>query len=94
MRSCETQIYISLGGGTDLGITKDDHLVVIERSGYRVDLGLATAKRIDEIREYLNRLKIHAVEEKVLPADSVAKAAGEALNELYPWGYRSEDKEP
>ena len=59
-------IYISLGSGQDLGITDGGHLVMIDYTGYRIDLGRATKKRIDMIQEYIERLKIHAVEEKIL----------------------------
>lgn len=62
----DVQIYISLGGDVDLGITNDDHLVLADYTAYRVDLGKATVKRIEQLQEYFERLKIHAVEEKVL----------------------------
>lgn len=62
----ETQIFITLGGGVDLSINKDDHLVILDRAGYRIDLGLATHKRLEELKDYIGRLQIHAVEEKVI----------------------------
>ncbi|RWB40427.1 MAG: hypothetical protein EOQ44_25120 [Mesorhizobium sp.] len=59
-------IYITLGSGQDLGIDDDGHLVLIDYTGYRVDLGRATTRRLDLIQEYVGRLAIHAVEEKVI----------------------------
>lgn len=59
-------IYITLGSGQDLGISESGHLVLVDYTGYRVDLGRATNRRFELIQEYIDRLKIHAIEEKVI----------------------------
>jgi hypothetical protein len=61
-----SRIHITLGGGTDLGIDEKDQLFVIDYAGNKVELGLATTRRFNQLREYLHRLEIHAIEEKVL----------------------------
>ena len=88
----ELSIYITLGDGALLAIDFDGSLHVVKRDlngkiVNDINLGLATKKRFEELEEYFGRLKIHAV-------DSIPVRIGEALEECYPWGYHSEDKEP
>jgi len=58
-------IYIGLGNDCDLGI-ENDRLVIVQRDGPRVvskiDMGIATERRIKNIQDYLGRLSIHARE--------------------------------
>lgn len=58
----ETQVFITLGGGVDLGINKQNHIVVIDRVGRRIDLGMATSNRFKDLQENLGRLSIYAVD--------------------------------
>jgi hypothetical protein len=62
----DVSVGITLGSGQELAITDDDHLIVIDHAGYRIDLGRATKRRFADLREYVERLAIHAVEEEVL----------------------------
>jgi hypothetical protein len=59
-------VYITLGNGVDLGIDPYGELRIVQRTGmahHRVTpLGMATKKRINEIKDYLDRLMIHAVD--------------------------------
>lgn len=53
-----TSIFITLGGGARLSLTREDDLIV-EDDFVRFSLGRATKQRISNIQEYLERLKIH-----------------------------------
>lgn len=59
-------VYISLGGGKDLGIDGYGDLRIVSKNlgqGQKVtSLGRATKKRIEALQEYLERLKTHAVD--------------------------------
>ncbi len=57
-----TSVAITLGGGASLSITQDDDLIV-EDAFVRFSLGRATKKRFEELKGYLDRMAIHAVEE-------------------------------
>lgn len=58
-----TSVSITLGGGVDPGIRdNDDHLVMTDYTGYQIDLGKATKRRFKNLLEYVNRMKIHAVD--------------------------------
>lgn len=64
-------VIITLGYGNEVGLIPQDHPDVPDflvfrdtKSGESVDLGPATEKRISQIQEYLERLKIHAVPER------------------------------
>lgn len=56
-------VGISMGQGTDLIITEDDKLAVIDYSNSLIELGYITNERIDEIQGYLDRLRCHAMTE-------------------------------
>jgi hypothetical protein len=59
-------VAVSLGNGNYIGIDENNDLSLIHdttRSKYRFNLGPATRKRIDNLQEYLERLKCHAVAE-------------------------------
>jgi hypothetical protein len=64
------KVYMTIGNGVELGMDQYDHLFVrtqTDRDRWdHVDLGKATKKRFEQLKEYLDRLSIHAVEEKVL----------------------------
>ena len=58
-------VYITLGDGAELGVD-GERLVAIQRNERGliialVDLGKATEKRLDQVKEYLDRLAVHAV---------------------------------
>lgn len=60
-------VHITLGGGNSFGIVPSpfdgDRLVFLSGDdGFHDDIGPATKKRISEIQEYLERLKIHCEE--------------------------------
>lgn len=61
----KVQVFITLGSGQDLGISHEGHLILIDYTGYEIDLGRATARRIELMQEYIGRLKCFAVEEVV-----------------------------
>jgi hypothetical protein len=61
-------ILITLGGMVELWINGNDHLIVVQKDeagniDKAIDLGLATRKRLDNLQDYLERLKVHAVAE-------------------------------
>jgi hypothetical protein len=56
------ELYITLENGNNLGVSRDNHLVIFNKTGYQFDLGLITNDRITDIQSYLERLRIHAVE--------------------------------
>lgn len=63
-------VAITLGNGVDLRID-NDQLFITETTSTGmikqiIDLGPATMKRFGELSEYLRRLQIHAIEERVL----------------------------
>jgi hypothetical protein len=66
MASNDITLRITCGGGTDLAITRNDELVAVQEYSpglfTKVNFGRLTRKRIDQLKEYLDRLAIHAVE--------------------------------
>lgn len=60
------KVFIALGGGCDLGIAEDNHLVLKDYTGYVVDLGVATRTRFDALRDIFRIMEAYAIDEKVL----------------------------
>ena len=56
-----TSISITLGGGARLSITTQNDLIV-EDDFVRFSLGRATKARFEDLKSYLDRLAIHAVD--------------------------------
>ncbi len=60
----DIDLSISLGGGADFAITRDDHLICVQECipglKCKVQLGRLTDKRITELQGYLERLRCHA----------------------------------
>ena len=54
----EPTIYISLGQRKDIGLD-DDHNLIFRSEDMIVTLGIYNQKKIDNLCEYLQRLKIH-----------------------------------
>lgn len=64
-------ITITLGNRTDLSITEDNHLIMTQKTenggvSGQIDLGLATMNRFAILQQYLQRLQVHAIEEKII----------------------------
>lgn len=55
-------VALTMGQGTDLIITEDNKLGVIDYSNSLIELGYITNERIDEIQGYLDRLRCHAAD--------------------------------
>lgn len=59
-------VAITCGGGADFAITRSNHLIAVQEYSpglnCKVQLGRLTKKRIEELKGYLDRLAIHAVE--------------------------------
>jgi hypothetical protein len=51
-------VTITLGEGVTLGLN-DDNILMVEDAFVRFSLGRTTKKRIEELQDYLERLKIH-----------------------------------
>lgn len=55
-----SEVRITLGNNVDAIIINGR--LMIRANGWSIDLGPATKKRIDNIIEYIQRLKIHAMD--------------------------------
>ncbi len=63
----DVSLAITLGNQTDLAITLGNDLIIKQEYApglsHRINLGRCTKKRIEDLQEYLGRLKCHAVSE-------------------------------
>jgi hypothetical protein len=59
-------VYITLGNGKDIGIDGYGELRIVNRNAPKgsqvTSLGMATKQRIEDLKGYLDRLSIHAVD--------------------------------
>ena len=69
MSESETGVAITLGDGAELLITRGGELHLTKKSPgpwtdgiSRINLGRATKRRFMDLREFVNRLSIHAVD--------------------------------
>ena len=53
-------VLVSNGNGTDLAIGNDDHLYMVDYAGYRINLGLFTKQRLEQLRFNLGQLEAFA----------------------------------
>lgn len=66
MANHDVSVGITCGGGADFALTRGNDLVAIQEYSpglkCRVNFGRMTKKRIEELKGYLDRLAVHAVE--------------------------------
>jgi hypothetical protein len=66
MASTDITVAITLGGNADFAITRANDLVVTQEYSpglkIRANLGRCTKQRIEQLKSYLDRLSVHAVE--------------------------------
>lgn len=55
-------IYISLGNGSDIGISPGENLVILDWNQEFISMGRATPANFDRLIKYLERLKDYAVD--------------------------------
>jgi hypothetical protein len=66
MANFQPVVAISCGGKAELTLTRDDDLVAVQEYApnlrTRINFGRMTVTRIEELKGYLDRLVVHAVE--------------------------------
>jgi hypothetical protein len=53
-------VLVSNGNGTDFAIGNDDHLYMVDYTGYRIDLGIFNKARLEQLRFNLGQLEAFA----------------------------------